>query len=455
MEPRPPRPYLKELDFTDVVYSPHTLTALVVFIAFVLLMIRYYYYPDMSIVANVKLGLAASAFSFVVFGVIHLPDSELVRPHPSVWRAVLALAVLYVVLLSFLLFQNLATVRAIMGLYDPVLLNALPEGQYAVDCRISTPSEPYLFFHTAFDIFIIAHALGYFVKTLILRDWRLATSVSIGFEILEISFQHVLPNFKECWWDHLLLDVLLCNGGGTLLGMFLLRRLQAKKYHWVALRNIKGYKGKTQRILGQFGPRSFEAYEWNVFHDPKRFVQFLMVLMFMLLEELNCFTMKHILQMPPKYHLVTLRLALWSFIAMPGIREIYTYINAENTKTARMGATAWVSISALLLETIWIAKLAMEGGYFLQSMPSHIAIPWTFALLFFVVWFALFFGVVSLRQRQERRGVWYAVSNLFFYAGCGCVLALTLMGLPDLQVGRQSFERFMAPYESKILFWRQ
>ncbi|RNF22363.1 phosphatidyl serine synthase [Trypanosoma conorhini] len=455
MEPMSPRPYLKEIDFTDVVYSPHTLMALVVFISFVLLMVRYYYYPDMSVVASVKLGLAASAFSFLVFGVIHLPDSLLVRPHPFVWRGVLALAVLYVALLSFLLFQNLTTVRAIMGLYDPALLEALPEGQYAVDCRISTPSKPYLFFHTAFDVFIIAHALGYFVKTLILRDWRLATCVSVGFEILEVTFQHVLPNFKECWWDHLLLDVLLCNGGGTLLGMFMLRRLRAKKYHWVALRNIKGYKGKTQRILGQFGPRSFVSYEWDVFHDPKRFVQFLMVLLFMFLEELNCFTMKHILQMPPKYHLVTLRLALWSLMAMPSIREIYAYINATDTKMARLGATAWVSISALLLETIWIAKLAMEGGYFYQPMPTHIAVPWMCAIFLFAVWFALFFGVLSLRQRRERRGVWYAVSNLFFYAGCGCVVAMFLMGMPDLRLGRESFERLMAPYEAWIFFWRR
>ena len=25
---------------------------------------------------------------------------------------------------------------------------------------------------------------------------------SIGFEILEYSLEHQLPNFSECWWDH-------------------------------------------------------------------------------------------------------------------------------------------------------------------------------------------------------------------------------------------------------------
>ncbi|PWU90206.1 putative phosphatidylserine synthase [Trypanosoma cruzi] len=455
IEPRSPRPYVREKDFTDLVYMPRTITALFVFIVFVLLMIRYYYLPQMGVVANVKLGLAASAFSFIVFGVIHLPDSLLVRPHPFVWRAVLASGVLYVALLSFLLFQNLETVRAIMGLYDPALLEALPERQYAEDCRISTSSDPYLFIRTACDIFILAHFIGYFVKTLILRDWRFATCVSITFEIIEITLQHALPNFKECWWDHLLLDVLLCNGGGTLLGMFALRRLRAKKYHWVALRNIKGYKGKTRRILGQLGPRSFESYEWNVFHDPKRFMQFLTLLLLISLAEANCFTIKHILQMRPNYHLVILRLALWGLIAMPAIREIYTYINSNNSKTTRLGTTAWVAISALLLETIWIAKLSIEGGYFQEPMPVYIAVPWTCALFLFFVWFLLFFCVVSLRQRQERRGVWYALSNLFFYTGCGCVVAVVMMGMPDLQLGRKRFERFMVPYEHRVLFWRE
>jgi hypothetical protein len=26
--------------------------------------------------------------------------------------------------------------------------------------------------------------------------------ISIGFEILEYSLEHQLPNFSECWWDH-------------------------------------------------------------------------------------------------------------------------------------------------------------------------------------------------------------------------------------------------------------
>ena len=41
-----------------------------------------------------------------------------------------------------------------------------------------------------------------FLKTLILRDYWLCNVMSIGFELLEYSLEHQLPNFSECWWDH-------------------------------------------------------------------------------------------------------------------------------------------------------------------------------------------------------------------------------------------------------------
>ena len=40
------------------------------------------------------------------------------------------------------------------------------------------------------------------MKTLILRDWWLCTIISIMFEVLEYTLEHQLPNFSECWWDH-------------------------------------------------------------------------------------------------------------------------------------------------------------------------------------------------------------------------------------------------------------
>jgi Phosphatidyl serine synthase len=43
--------------------------------------------------------------------------------------------------------------------------------------------------------------------------------LSIGFELMELTFQHMLPNFNECWWDSWILDVAVCNFLGMWAGM--------------------------------------------------------------------------------------------------------------------------------------------------------------------------------------------------------------------------------------------
>lgn len=42
--------------------------------------------------------------------------------------------------------------------------------------------------------------------------------ISIAFELCELTFQHWLPNFNECWWDSWVLDVLVCNAIGIYTG---------------------------------------------------------------------------------------------------------------------------------------------------------------------------------------------------------------------------------------------
>lgn len=54
----------------------------------------------------------------------------------------------------------------------------------------------------AVDEFVVAHALGWWGKALMLRDPWLAWLLSFMFEIVEYTLTHYLPNFNECWWDH-------------------------------------------------------------------------------------------------------------------------------------------------------------------------------------------------------------------------------------------------------------
>lgn len=44
-------------------------------------------------------------------------------------------------------------------------------------------------------------------QTLMIRDWWMCMIISVMFEFLEYSLEHQLPNFSECWWDHVCIHI--------------------------------------------------------------------------------------------------------------------------------------------------------------------------------------------------------------------------------------------------------
>jgi phosphatidylserine synthase 2 len=146
-------------------------------------------------------------------------------------RIVLGMNLLYFMLLSFLYWTDKSTARELIRYFDPSLGVPLPEKSYAEHCEF-TPQNVW----QGIDIFCVAHSVGWFAKAVVLRDhWylplyqslpihpllnlssnqkkknasplRFCWILSVGFEVMEYSLQHHLPNFAECWWDHWILDV--------------------------------------------------------------------------------------------------------------------------------------------------------------------------------------------------------------------------------------------------------
>ncbi len=76
------------------------------------------------------------------------------------------------------------------------------------------------------------------------------------FELLEYSFEHQLPNFSECWWDHWIMDALLCNGFGIYLGMRTLKYLNMKEYNWRGMWTIHSFKYVLSKII-------LKQYNWR------------------------------------------------------------------------------------------------------------------------------------------------------------------------------------------------
>ncbi|XP_031553015.1 phosphatidylserine synthase 2-like [Actinia tenebrosa] len=220
-------------------WQAHTITVLVGMLA-VLVYVALFELTPMDSQYNTKRGLFACVMVFLLFGVTQIRDGSFKRPHPAFWRLMLCLSVLYELALIFTLFQTLDDARQLLKYFDKSLGEPLPETLYCDDCSLYTPGHPDGPFHNFMekcDFFVFCHLIGWWAKALMIRDWWLCTVISVLFEILEYTLEHQLPNFCECWWDHWIMDVLLCNGFGTYLGM--------KTCDYLAIKNTNTIKCAT------------------------------------------------------------------------------------------------------------------------------------------------------------------------------------------------------------------
>ncbi|PVZ97542.1 hypothetical protein BB558_006495 [Smittium angustum] len=376
------RPQITSEDLPDPTLSffhkPHTITLLVITILSLLYVALFSNDSDENL--NTKWGLLAGSMVFIVIGVILFRDGPFIRPHPAIWRAVLATNVLYEMGLVYLLYQSKSSARGIMKFFDNSLGVPLPEKSYAENCGFT-----YTNVRDGIDIFVLAHSLGWFGKALILRDNTLCWIISILFELCEYSLEHQLPNFAECWWDHWLLDVLICNWLGIYVGNRWCEYFKVKSFKWNRIRQIPTIKGKIKRAGAQFTPSSWTSFDWAPTQRLENYFGFIILIILFTLAELNVFYLKYLLWVPPEHFLVILRLSLVFLFGLPAVCEYYDFYSNPNVK--KLGAHMWLTMATVLTELLIIFKFG--AGEFPAPFPNIVIIGWSIAfsiVVLFAVW---------------------------------------------------------------------
>ncbi|GER29917.1 phosphatidylserine synthase [Striga asiatica] len=305
---------------------------------------------ETDLVTTVKRGLWAMIAVFLAYCLFQAPSPVLIRPHPAIWRLVHGMAVIYLVALTFLLFQKRDDARQFMRFLHPDLGVELPERSYGADCRIYVPENPSSRFKnvydTLFDEFVLAHILGWWGKAIMIRNQPLLWVLSIGFELMEVFGQ-------EC--------VLF----GTLM--------------------VKLMNGLVKRTLGQFTPARWDKDEWHPLLGPFRFIQVLSLCIIFLTVELNTFFLKFCLWIPPRNPVIIYRLVLWWLIAIPTIREYNSYLQDRKT-VKKVGAFCWLSLAICIVELLICIKFG--HGLFPNSMPKWLVVFWSFAGTVIVIFLA-------------------------------------------------------------------
>nr|CAG4650125.1 EOG090X05CZ [Sida crystallina] len=375
-------------------YKPHTITLLTICTS--ALLYSAFTRNDDDLRDNIWAGIRCVIFIFLVVSTLAFPNGPFIRPHPALWRMVFGLSVLYLIALQFLLFQDYKTVRGIVVWADPELENFHidMDKEYGVNC--SDVSMERLWSHM--DVFACSHFFGWIAKALLVRHYGILWTISVMWEITEIAFAHLLPNFIECWWDAIVLDVLLCNGLGIWVGMKLCQYLEMREYKWESIKDIHSTSGKIKRAVLQFTPESWTYVRWLDPHSSyMRFFAVCQLVVFWQITELNTFFLKHIFELPPGHNLNLWRLCIIGLIVAPSMRQYYTYVT--DTRCKRVGTQCWVFGIIMFTEAIICLKFGKD--IFERTQVFTIAL---WLAIQFILSVLCLYGCVLYHRHKGKKG---------------------------------------------------
>ena len=357
---------------------------------------------------NVQTALLSSSFIFLAYCFLQTRDGILVRPHPGFWRIVHGCSVIYLILLAALSVQNVKSARNVLKILFPEVGEQSSPDLSHLNCEINART----LYQSGTSIWFFAHITGWWGKMCMFRDWRFCWVLSITFEFLEMSLQFIIPDFKECWWDSLIMDLFGANLVGMCLGKLTLHLLETTDYDW-------GNKGFVRRALNQFSPFSWSRYYWEVFSSFKRFAQVLVALFVTLMAELNAFFLLSTLNIPKESHINKYRLFLIFVLGIPAASEYYEFISDPNCW--RVGQNAWMMCSIVCFEILIWAKFLPSILQHSSPLPMEVFVPIAAFAGMFILWTILFF--LDQKFRKFRRHSW--VLDALFLASFMPLLCLT------------------------------
>lgn len=151
-------------------------------------------------------------------------------------------------------------------------------------------------------------------------------------------------------------------------------------YVWRGLRETRGLRHKSSRVIKQLTPRDWTTFKWEGTASLQGYVSVLSLLTVFLAAELNVFYLKALLWMEPDHRFVIARLAAMFVCALPAVREFYQYMHDSRylssyplssylggfliarflydsfRKVVRMGQHAWLLLATVTTEALLIFK---------------------------------------------------------------------------------------------------
>lgn len=297
---------------------------------------------------------------FLAVGLFAFPSGPFIRPHPIVWKIVFGISLLYLLGLIVLLVPSPWQARAMLTALDPSVGVPFELPLYAEDCSLS-----YANVREKTDVFVLAHFFGWLVKALFFRHRILLWVFSITWELVELALIYMVPNFAECWWDQWVMDVLICNGLGIEIGLWICKHLEFRQYQWTGVLESSTLVEKVKRLALQFTPAQWHRVEWESSKTFKRYLQVQLILWISIANDLNAFMLKLFLHIPTTHYVNVCRLLFMGIVAAPAYRQSYLFFVDDKVK--RLGTQAIVVVMITIAEVALVFKAGSD--FTIPAMP--------------------------------------------------------------------------------------
>lgn len=256
--------------------------------------------------------------------------------------------------------------RYILRFMDPKLKTPLTKEFHTYDDNCDLTWEN---FADNFDHYFLVHLGNWFLSSLVIRDFWMLHMWHVIDEWIELSWQHIMPHFRECWWDHIIVDIMAANIPAVTMGLFVIDKVGLIRYdYW-------GKEGKTS------------IYDWEIWHCQRRFGCFVYIQVLLHVFFINGFFQINNFIIPPVHPFTVGRLLLWFALGSLGFREGYEDLTTWNTIERKYkpvpGRYRWLSIGILCTEMICNWKYKENTGHLILDAPTP-----------FLAWFPwfLFYG---------------------------------------------------------------
>ncbi|CAM9177365.1 unnamed protein product [Pylaiella littoralis] len=338
--------------------------------------------------ANTRAATMGVCFLFLVHSFLQCRDSLFARPHPGVWRIVHGIGMLYLFGVAVLLVHPKDEARRLLAIFIPDVkghtLSSFEAG--SLDCELTVKTV----LSQLREVWFAAHLVGWWCKMCLFRDWGVCWVLSIGFELLELSMGWLVPQFHECWWDSLIIDLLGANLLGMTLGLYTLRFLETRTFDWNSKEGSHKI-AKSLRLLSKFSPLGWSKWRWQAFSSLKKTAQVFSMILATMLLELNAFMVMNALEIPNNSKFNYIRMAVIFFVALLAVNEYYEY--CSNPSCNRLGQNAWLILAIMQQVEILLWIKFFPQPLMNASSPPEVKLPWLATLSLFSLWGLLFVAV--------------------------------------------------------------